>query len=174
MVIVRAPSDGSEVTHYQITGITNGTLYRDAARTQVIIDGAFIEADGLTTTLYFNPDADFAGDASFMAQASLLGASAAGLGWAASPKATITVTQVADAPAGLSLTGSVAAELSDTGTIVGTLSASDADPGTTLTYTLVDNAGGRSTLSGDKLVVANGVGLLFRAARDAHREGAGG
>ena len=159
MVIVRAPSDGSEVTHYQITGITNGTLYRDAARTEVIADGAFIEADGVTTTLYFEPDANFAGPATFQVQASLEGTSD-GLGGGLA-QAAITVTQVADAPAGLSLTGNVAAELSDTGTVVGTLTASDADPGTTLKYSLLDNAGGRFALSGDKLVVANGLALDF-------------
>ena len=49
------------------------------------------------------------------------------------------------------------------GTAVGVLSATDPDAGDTQTYTLLDNAGGRFAIDGNKLVVANGSLLNFEA-----------
>ena len=159
--------DQSGASHFKIAGIEHGQLFADAALTQTIGDGAFILSMGLTTTVYFKPDADYFGpDASFTVQGST-SASDAGL-FGGTDDAGITVTAVPDAPTGLSLAGAAVTELATKGTFVGTLSASDADPGTTLTYSLIDDAGGRFDLAGSKLVVENGVGLDFEQ-RTSHQ-----
>ncbi|WP_262027944.1 cadherin domain-containing protein [Microvirga sp. Mcv34] len=63
-----------------------------------------------------------------------------------------------EAPTGLTLTGTSIREASETGAKVGDLSATDA-AGTILTYTLLDNAGGRFAIGADgkSIVVANGT-----------------
>jgi RTX toxins and related Ca2+-binding proteins len=68
------------------------------------------------------------------------------------------------APAGLTLSGvKAAAEYALAGTEVGSLAAADADHDA-LTYTLLDNAGGRFMLSGNKILVADGFKLDFEQA----------
>ena len=69
------------------------------------------------------------------------------------------------APSGLSLSGSMASEYSAAGTLVGALSAFDAD-GNSLSYTLTDSAAGRFMLdaTGTKLLVADGSRLDFEQA----------
>ena len=57
------------------------------------------------------------------------------------------------------------AELSATGSVVGTVKAIDPNTNDSATYKLVDDAGGRFALNGDKLVVADGVKLDFEQAR---------
>ena len=59
---------------------------------------------------------------------------------------TIAVTDVNEAPTALALTGGSVAENAPAGTIVGTLAGTDPDAGGTLTYSLVDNGGGRFTV----------------------------
>ncbi|WP_315975114.1 cadherin-like domain-containing protein [Microvirga yunnanensis] len=76
-----------------------------------------------------------------------------------------TVIGTNDAPLGLSLSNATVLENSLNGTVLGSLSASDPD-GDTLTYALLDNAGGRfalqgSPLTGYQLVVANGTLLDY-------------
>ncbi|MFC4171720.1 hypothetical protein ACFOYU_06570, partial [Microvirga sp. GCM10011540] len=70
----------------------------------------------------------------------------------------------ANAPTGISLSGNKAAEYAVAGTLVGTLSATDPNAGDAFTYTLLDNAGGRFKIEGDKLLVANGFKLDFEQA----------
>ena len=60
---------------------------------------------------------------------------------------------VNDAPSAPVLSGSSVIENKPAGTVVGTLSASDPD-GTPLTYTLVDDAGGRFVLDGTVAALA--------------------
>jgi ELWxxDGT repeat protein len=60
-------------------------------------------------------------------------------------------------PADVSLTPATVQEYSPTGTVVGTITASDPDPGDILTYELIDSAGGRFRLDGSQIVVANGT-----------------
>jgi Ca2+-binding RTX toxin-like protein len=52
-------------------------------------------------------------------------------------------------------------EFSASGAVVGRLSLSNADPSKTYAYELLENAGGRFRLSGDQIMVANGIGLDF-------------
>jgi Ca2+-binding RTX toxin-like protein len=74
---------------------------------------------------------------------------------------TISVTNVNEAPTDISLSGTSVAENSATGNVVGTLSGTDPDAGSSLSFSLQDNAGGRFAIVGNNLVV-NGA-LDFEA-----------
>jgi Ca2+-binding RTX toxin-like protein len=79
-------------------------------------------------------------------------------------EATISVTSTAVpappvAPTSLSLTGASIAELSLAGTVIGTVSATDGDIDDVLRYALVDDAGGRFALDGDRLIVRDAIKL---------------
>ncbi len=95
LVISRHAADGAEVSHFKITGISNGTLYKNDGTT-VIASGSFISFAEGNAGLKFTPTADFNGIGSFAVQASTSNADA-GLGGAA-VLATITVDAVNDAP----------------------------------------------------------------------------
>src|SRR5204863_20139 len=95
LVISRNPVDGAEVTHFKITNITNGTLFKNDGVTQ-ITSGSFITFAEGNAGLKFTPSANFFGTASFNVQAST-SAGDAGLG-GGTVTATITVNPVADTP----------------------------------------------------------------------------
>ncbi|MCT7977106.1 cadherin domain-containing protein, partial [Laspinema olomoucense] len=65
------------------------------------------------------------------------------------------------APTNIILSNTSIAENSANGAIIAALSTVDPDAGDPHTYTLIDNAGGRFTLSGNQLAVANGTLLDF-------------
>ncbi len=71
------------------------------------------------------------------------------------------------APTSIVLNGLPAPEASASGTPVGTLTGGDANLpyGDQLTYELIDDAGGRFSLQGDRIVVADGLKLDFEQAR---------
>jgi len=73
---------------------------------------------------------------------------------------------VNDAPTALALSGNSVAENSANGTLVGTLFASDVD-GSSFTYSLLDNAGGRFAVDAHSgaVSVANGALLDFETAQ---------
>jgi Ca2+-binding RTX toxin-like protein len=96
VVITRNAADGADITHYKIGGIVAGKLYADAAMEQEITNGSFVQSAGLNTTLFFKPNDDFFGNASFTAQASLSNMDT-GLGGDAA-SAAVTVTPVLEAP----------------------------------------------------------------------------
>ncbi|MBB4042129.1 hypothetical protein GGR34_003814 [Microvirga flocculans] len=73
----------------------------------------------------------------------------------------IAVDDVNEAPTSLILTGGTVREASATGTVVGTLSSQDPDADTSFTYKLLDNAGGRFAISGNKIVVSEGVRIDY-------------
>lgn len=80
---------------------------------------------------------------------------------------TINVTDVNEAPDSLILaSGGSVAENSANGTAVAQLAATDPDAGTTLSYSLVDNAGGRFAIDAATgvVTVANGSLLDFESA----------
>ncbi len=89
LVIARNPADGAEVTHFQITSITHGTLFQNDG-VSVITNGTFITSTEGQAGLRFTPETVFAGDAGFSVQASTSNA-ASGLG-GDTVHATITVT----------------------------------------------------------------------------------
>ncbi len=70
----------------------------------------------------------------------------------------------AHAPTDIALSHAAVDEDSAIGTVVGTLSDTDADTGDTATYSLLDDAGGRFAIDGDHLVVANYVLLDYEQA----------
>ena len=95
LVISRNVVDGAEVTHYKITGITDGTLYKNDGVTQ-ITNGSFITFAEGNAGLKFTPDADFNGTGNFTVQASTSN-NDSGLG-GSTAVASITVNPVNDAP----------------------------------------------------------------------------
>jgi len=65
----------------------------------------------------------------------------------------LAVTIANDAPTDIAIAGSSIAENSTAGTVVGSLSTTDADlPSDTHTYALTDDAGGRFAISGEQLI----------------------
>ncbi|WP_461521653.1 DUF2341 domain-containing protein, partial [Porticoccus sp.] len=95
LVITPNGADGAEVTHFKVTGIANGTLYKNDGITQINDDDFITVAEG-AAGLKFTPATDFNGDGSFTAQASTSNVDA-GLG-GSTAEATITVNPVNDAP----------------------------------------------------------------------------
>ena len=63
------PRTATEVTHFKITGISNGTLYQNDGTTQ-ITNGTFITFAQGNAGLKFTPTANFNGSGSFTVQAS--------------------------------------------------------------------------------------------------------
>ncbi|MBO1907603.1 hypothetical protein J4G37_22155 [Microvirga sp. 3-52] len=78
---------------------------------------------------------------------------------------TLQTSQLGN-PYGLSLSSAVVAENSGVGTVVGSLSGADPN-GDALSFSLVDDAGGRFAISGSNLVVANGR-LLDYEQKSSH------
>jgi hypothetical protein len=68
------------------------------------------------------------------------------------------------APTAIALNPASVAEGCTAGTLVGTLTTTDPDAGEMFTYTLVTNAGGRFTIVGDRVLVADGARLDYEAA----------
>ncbi|MGV6818578.1 MAG: DUF4347 domain-containing protein [Thiotrichales bacterium] len=95
IVIDRSASDGTEVTHFKISGISNGTLYLNDGVT-LVNDGDFITVAQGQAGLKFTPALNSTAAGSFDVEASEDGATVA----AQSGKATstISVTPVNDAP----------------------------------------------------------------------------
>ncbi|MCB1431851.1 MAG: cadherin repeat domain-containing protein, partial [Alphaproteobacteria bacterium] len=65
------------------------------------------------------------------------------------------------APTNISLSAAAIAENSTNGSIIGTLSTADPDANDTFSYMLLNNAGGRFAIQGNKITVANGTLLNF-------------
>jgi Ca2+-binding RTX toxin-like protein len=77
----------------------------------------------------------------------------------------VRVNAVNDRPSNINLSNNTIAENSPRGSLVAGLSTVDADAGDTHTYTLVDDAGGRFGIEGDRLLVADGSKLDFETDR---------
>ena len=101
LVITRNAADGAEVTHFKITGITNGTLFQNDGVTPIPNDTFITVAQG-NAGLRFTPAPNFFGTGSFNVQASRTNTDA-GLGGSVAT-ATITVNPVADTPSVTSAT----------------------------------------------------------------------
>src|SRR5262249_1808453 len=69
LVISRTAADGSEVTHFEITGVPNGQVFLHDGVTPVPA-GGFVTFAQASAGLRFTPAADFFGTASFQVQAS--------------------------------------------------------------------------------------------------------
>jgi hypothetical protein len=176
LLVTRNMADGDEVTHFRVTGITGGTLYRADGSTEVG-EGEFIEfaADG-TYQLYFLPDLDQNDDTGgfgFDVQASLDG-DESGLGGSI-VTADITVGPVNDAPT-FDITGDVSVD-EDAGAQTITGFASNFQPGPadatdevaqTPTYTVkVLSTTGNLAFAAAPTIDAHG-NLTFTTADDAN------
>ena len=95
IVINRNAGDGSEVTHFKVSGITNGALYKNDGTT-AISDGSYITFAEAQAGLKFTPDADSTSAGSFDVQSSEDGTTVAAQSGVAT--STITVTPVGDTP----------------------------------------------------------------------------
>ena len=163
LVISRNAADSTEVTHFKITGITNGTLYKNDGVTQ-ITSGTFITFAEGNAGLKFTPTANFSGSGSFTIQASTSNGDA-GLG-GSTVNATITVTAVADTP---SVTNATTNE--DTQSTSGLVISRNAADSTEVTHfkitgitngTLYKNDGATQITSGTFITFAEGnAGLKF-------------
>jgi Ca2+-binding RTX toxin-like protein len=78
----------------------------------------------------------------------------------------LEVVNVNDTPLDINLSKSSINENSSNGTIIGNLSTLDPDLGDTHSYTLINNADGRFTLDGNKLLVAQGNRLDFETNKN--------
>ncbi|MBF0448925.1 MAG: cadherin domain-containing protein [Magnetococcales bacterium] len=115
LVISRSSNDGEEVTHFQITNISNGTLYQNDGTT-AISDGNFITVDQGGAGLKFTPDLNLNSETSsfgFMIQAALSD-SVTDLGGDQVTASIPTVTAVNDQPSFI-LTSSTVSVLEDSG-----------------------------------------------------------
>jgi co-chaperonin GroES (HSP10) len=163
LVISRNPADSVEVTHFQITNITNGTLFQSDGTT-VIPAGTFITFAQGNAGLKFTPNANFSGAGSFDVQASTSNVDA-GLGGGV-VTATITVNAVADTP---SVTNATTSEdVQTTGGLVISRNPADSVEVTHFQITNITNGtlfqsdGTTPINSGDFITVAQGnAGLKF-------------
>lgn len=87
-------------------------------------------------------------------------------GQISSAPAALHISVLNRAPGNATLSSGIVAENSTNGTVVGTITGSDPDIGTTLHYTLLDDAGGRFVIEAGtgRLILADGLNLNYEAA----------
>jgi len=177
LVISRNAADGTEVTHFKITAISGGILYKNDGTTQ-INDGDFITYAEGNAGLKFTPTANSTATGSFTVQAATDGA---GNGLSTgTATATITVTPVNDAPTLTNLNGDSVSYSIGAGPVAldngGNATVSDVDSadfsGGNVTATIIANgqAGedvlsvgntGNITTSGSNVVHSDSGGLTI-------------
>ena len=173
LVISRNAVDGAEVTHFKITGIIGGTLYKSDGTT-VISNGDFITYAEGQAGLKFSPTANSTANGSFNVQASTSNADA-GLG-GSTATATVTVNAIADTP---SVTNATTTE--DTQSTSGLVIGRNAVDGTEVTHfkitgisggTLYKNDGTTVISNGDFITYAEGqAGLKFSPTANSSTNG---
>ncbi len=126
LVISRNANDSTEVTHFKITAITNGALFKNDGTTSIAGNDFITFAEG-NAGLKFTPTADSIATGSFQFQGATSGAGAGLSGGAAT--ATIAVTPIADTP---SVTGSTTNE--DLQTTTGLVISRNANDSTEVTH----------------------------------------
>jgi len=175
LVITVNPVDGAEVTHFKITGITNGTLFKNNGATQ-INNGDFITLAEGNAGLKFTPAANlFSPSTTFSFQ--VQGAtSAGGNGLGSAATATITVNPVADTPSVTNATTTVNNQT--TSGLVITRNPADSAEVTNFKITnitggtLFKNDGTTQINNNDFITVAEGnAGLKFTPANNSNAAG---
>ena len=157
LVISRNAADGSEVTHFKITGITGGTLFLNNGTTAVT-SGTFLTFAQANAGLKFTPSANFNGTASFNIQAATAAADA-NLGGSVIT-ANITVNPVADTP---SVTSTTTAE--DTQTTTGLVISRNAGDGAETTHFKITNITNGTLYQNDGITpISNNAFLTFAQA----------
>ncbi len=159
LVLTRNAADSTEVTHFKITGITNGNLFQNDGTT-AIANGAFITFAQGNAGLKFTPTGG--GNGSFTAQASLSNVDG-GLG-GSTTNATIAV--------GAAIASATVNEDTDTGAIAITLGGSETHYKiTSITGgTLFSDAGYTTQLAAGSFIASAGVttNVYFRPAANAN------
>jgi len=168
IVLERNVNDGPEVTHFRISGISNGNLYHNDGVT-LINDGDYITVAEGNVGLKFTPSANSTAAGSFDVESSEDGLSVAAQ--SAKANSTITVTPVGDTPVA---PGVVILEDTQSGAIVLERHAND---GAEVTHfrisnisggTLYQNDGTTVINAGDYITYAEGnAGLKFTPAANA-------
>lgn len=165
LVLSRNAVDGAEVTHFQITGLTNGALFLNNGVTPVANNSFVTFAQG-NAGLRFTPAANlFSPGSSFGFNVSAA-TSGAGAGISPATSVSITVNPVADAP-----TATQAVTAMDTQSTTGLVIARNAVDSTEVTHfrigtitsgTLYKNDGTTQLNNGDFITFAEGnAGLKF-------------
>jgi hypothetical protein len=176
LVISRNAVDGAEVTHFKISGITNGTLFKNDGTTAITNNSFITFAEG-NAGLKFTPAANLFSPGttfSFQVQAAT---SSGGAGLSAgTATATITVNTLADTP---SVTN--ATTLEDTQTTSGLVVSRNAADGAEVTNfkitgitggTLFQSNGTTQINNNDFITLAQGAaGLKFTPAADSNANG---
>nr|WP_320049975.1 InlB B-repeat-containing protein [uncultured Desulfuromonas sp.] len=172
LVISRNAVDGAEVTHFKITNISGGTLYKNDGTT-AIVDNTFITFAEGNAGLKFTPTANSTSNGSFDIQA---GTDGVGGGLSTtSATATITVNAVNDAPVITNLDGDavtfsiggngVALDAGSNATLADIDSADFA--GGVLTVAIVTNA----QVAEDLLLVGTAGNIATSGANVTHTDG---
>ncbi len=173
LVLSRNAVDGAEVTHFKITGITGGTVFKNNGTT-VINNNDFITFAEGNAGLKFTPAANLntpAGDLfGFTVQAAV---DAAGTGLSASAAAIITVSEVNDPPVAVDdALGSVAEDSGMRVIAIATLLANDSkgpvnESAQTLAIIAVSNAiGGSAAINGSNVEFTPGLNFNGAASFD--------
>ncbi|MEW6982225.1 tandem-95 repeat protein [Colwelliaceae bacterium 6471] len=166
LVISKNANDGAEVTHYKITNLTGGSLFKNDGST-AIVNNDFITAAEGTAGLKFTPSANSTSNGSFDVQA---GTDGVGGGLSAgTATATITITAVNDAPTLIGVTnagpsfakGSSTAVQLDVDATVADIELDVSDDFSGATITLLRNGGANaedemSVQTAGSLTVAGG------------------
>jgi hypothetical protein len=159
LVISRNANDGAEVTHFKITGITNGTLFQNDGTTQINNNDFITFAQG-NAGLKFTPTANFHGNGQFTIQASTTNANG-GLG-GSTIVATITVVPIADTP---SVTNATTTE--DTQTTSGLVISRNAVDGTEVSHFKITNIQNGTLYKNDGVTVINNNDFITFAEGNA-------
>ena len=134
LVISRNAADGAEVTNFKITGITNGTLFKNNGTTQ-INNGDFITFAEGNAGLKFTPAANLFSPITTPFSFDVQGATdASGSGLSPAATATITVDPVADVPSITTATTTI-----NTQTTSGLVISRNAVDGTEVTHFKITN-----------------------------------
>lgn len=170
LVVTRNAADNGEITHFRISGITNGALFKNDGATQ-INNGDFITVAEGNAGLRFTPVANmFSPGASFSfnVEAAL---SAGGAGLSPATVATITVSPVADLPSVTNAFTSVNTQT--TSGLVITRNAADGAEITHFKITNITNGAlfkndGATQITNNSFITAAeaGAGLRFTPAQD--------
>jgi hypothetical protein len=159
------PVEGNSLARVTIASLpTAGTLLFDGA---AVTAGQAVDADAIDQ-LTFTPVADAYGTvySQFTFQVQDNGGTArGGVDLDATPNTiTFDVSPVNDAPMALRLENATIAESLSAGSLVGNLRTTDVDVDDIFEYTLLNNAGGRFSIEGEQLLVADDSLIDFETA----------
>ena len=175
LVVTRNAVDGAEVTHFKVTGITNGSLFK-ADGVSLINNNDFVTFAEANAGLKFSPAANMYSPANVFSFTVAGATSAGGAGLGVGTAAAITVTPVADAP-----TITAAATNEDTQTSSGLVIGRNIADGVEVTHfkitaitngTLFKNDGTTAIANNAVITFAEGnAGLKFTPAANAFSPG---